>query len=586
LREAESSSIAEELSRQTRDLVSKFESRASSFSGRADLAPLMVGADSGRAVTSAFELFGEGEHVATGVDGSMDFDERLQMMLFYANASAYSCPLFVGRHLEFDLDSAQRDSRLAASAAVPLWADDLSSVFAGEPEMELELEHSMEKIPNAFMTLGEVYLAFLALERSRVVFVDRPISGTFSALSRDSRNLLRAGGARLPRWDEDGGASGLDFELAIRVGPPGIAVPRRRGYLRLALFSLLAGEDLSYSEASTRLDVGEADVVKAGKKLVELDKAYEGALLSDRTERGLRLREEAKGYWGRAQTACLRYAKDVFSGRRHPLALSDSDYLTVLDVSAAALILLQGAVSRSLAEGSLLIGVAKDTTATDISRAVLPYASACGLVKLRSDPPRLKSDKAFLAILSSENPGTATPWRTPGYDGAFSSIFEKGGELIGARKVVSREQLFVRSYFQLRTLRSDPTVRSQVFLFDRAFDGKRDSPSVRQVEVRERSGPTTVAAYFEGKDPAELSNLALHLLSLCDNPEVFEAFGHNQLLYLADKAVKAEVRLMRSSLRGVADLMVGGAATRRKIFGLATTYRHQRAEAEHARMRG
>jgi hypothetical protein len=54
---------------------------------------------------------------------------------------------------------------------------------------------------------------------------------------------------------------------------------------------------------------------------------------------------------------------------------------------------------------------------------------------------------------------------------------------------------------------------------------------------------------------------------------------------LADKAVKADVRIMRASLRGVADLRVGGVSRRRKIFGLVTTYREQRAESEHARMR-
>jgi len=48
--------------------------------------------------------------------------------------------------------------------------------------------------------------------------------------------------------------------------------------------------------------------------------------------------------------------------------------------------------------------------------------------------------------------------------------------------------------------------------------------------------------------------------------------------------VKAEVRMLRSSLRGVADLRVGGVSRRRKIFGLVTTYRQQRAEAEHARI--
>ena len=60
----------------------------------------------------------------------MDFDERLQMILFYDNATAFSCPFFVGDQIRFDLDSAHRESRLGASAAVPLWAEDLSNVIS------------------------------------------------------------------------------------------------------------------------------------------------------------------------------------------------------------------------------------------------------------------------------------------------------------------------------------------------------------------------------------------------------------------------------------------------------------------------
>ena len=128
-----SSEIAEDLSRQTRDLVSRFERRASSFSRRKDLAGLAIRDDPRAAAETALDLFGRGEHIATGIDGSMDFDERLQMILFYANATAYSCPFTVGEGISFDLSSAQRDSKLGASAAVPLWAEDLSSVMSSEP---------------------------------------------------------------------------------------------------------------------------------------------------------------------------------------------------------------------------------------------------------------------------------------------------------------------------------------------------------------------------------------------------------------------------------------------------------------------
>jgi len=583
--DAMSSEIAADLSRQTRDLISRFESRASSFSRRGDLAGLTVPVDAKGAERTALEIFGRGEHVATGIDGSMDFDERLQMILFYANATAYSCPFAVGEQIRFDLASAHRDTKLGASAAVPLWAEDLSSVITSEPEIDIDLEHSMERIPNSFMTLGELYLAYLSCERAKLVFLDRPMSGTYSTLARDARLMLKRADNRLGKWSADYALSPLDAFLAVNLGSPSMALPRRPRYLPFALLRSLMDSPRGVAELSARLGTTESQTRRAAERLAKLDKQYDGVILADSSESHLQLRDDVAGYWNRVISLSLRYAKDVFSRVRHPLALKGDEYLTILDVNSVAFFLLEGALEKARERGCLLIGIAKDTTATDVARSVLPFASAEGFVKLSSPAPMLKNDRAFLAILSSENPNILTPWRTMGYDGAFSTIVDLDHELRSARKIVSREQLFVRSYFQLRTLRSDQTVRSQVFLFDRAFDPKYDAPAVRGFRVREKSGPTRIDGYFEGNDMSQLSNLALHILSMNDNPEVFEAFGHNQLLYLADKAVKAEVRMLRSSLRGVADLRVGGVTSRRKIFGLVTPYRQQRAEAEHARMR-
>lgn len=515
----------------------------------------------------------------------MDFDERLQMILFYANATAYSCPFTVGEHVRFDLDSVYRESKLAASAAVPLWVEDLSSVFSNEPEVDLELEHSMERIPNSFMTLGELYLAYQACEKSRVLFLDRPVSGTFSTLSRDARNLMRRGESKLTKWSKEARASLLDIYLAANIGSPAMSLPSRQRYLPLVVLRRLMQGPATISSLAAQTGASEAAVGRAAKRLVKVDSQFRNELFGDWAGDRLALREGVAAYWERVLKLALSYAGEVFGRRKHPLALNNDEYLTILDVNTIALVMLEAVYSRARETSTLVVGIAKDTTATDIARSVLPYASSRGFVTLSSPPPMLKSDRAFLAILSSENPTIETPWRTMSYDSSFSTIVEINGELRSARKVVSREQLFARSYFQLRTLRSDPAIRSQVFLFDRFFDEAYDGKQVRRFRVRERAGETSVDGYFEGRDGSELSNLALHILSMNDNPEVFEAFGHNQLLYLADKAVKAEVRMMTSSLRGVADLRVGGVSSRRKIFGLVTPYRQQRAEAEHARMR-
>ena len=233
--------------------------------------------------------------------------------------------------------------------------------------------------------------------------------------------------------------------------------------------------------------------------------------------------------------------------------------------------------------------MAKDTTATDISRAIVPFAVREGTLWLQSTAPRLRNDRAFLTLLGAMNRELSPPWRTRGYDAAFSTIVSlrgagEDGEFVGARGVVSRERLFVRGFFQLRSLGQEGRIRSPVFLFDRPFVPE-DEQSTGTLRVKERRLASTIEPYFESKASLN-TNLVLRVLSLCDNPEVFEAFGHNELLYLADKAVKAEMRLMKSSLRGVTNLSLATMTKREQVYGVATSsFREKRAEAEAQRMR-
>jgi hypothetical protein len=580
-----SSALAERLSLQTRDLISRFEARADSFAGRTDITGLTVPLDARAAERFARDFFGDGEHIATGIDGSMDYDEQLQMMLFYSNATAYSCPFRVHGSITFDLNSARRDARLSASAAVPLWSEDVGSVFSEEPEIDIELEHSMQRIPNSFMTLGELFLATQACEKSRIILLDRPMSGTFATLSRDARILLRRRESRLTKWSS-GRVSLLDIYLGVSLGAPQMPLPSRGRFLTSAIIRTLMDGPRKTSELATALHVTEEDVRKATKRILELDKRFSGTLLADRGKDSLSLNGDVPAYWSRLCSLALEYAEAAFGNARHPLALGGDEYLTILDVNTVSLFLLDLLYSRAMTKNVLVIGIAKDTTATDITRAVMPFAAASRFITLDSPPPRLKNDKAFLTILSSENGTVKTPWRTISYDSAYSTIVNTPGGFVSARKVVSRERLFARSFFQLRTLRSDAAVKSPVFLFDRIYDERFDRRAVRRFEVKERSDVAEIDAYFEGSARSDVSNAILHILSLSDNPEVFEAYGHNQLLYLADKAVKADVRMLRGSLRGVANLRVGGISRRRKIFGIITSYREQRAVAEEARSRG
>jgi hypothetical protein len=80
------------LRRSTDELLLHFTKRVEMMKNRNEYSTLLRTLDKGKAIESAISYFGEGEYRAVGIDGSMDQAETLEMLLFYVNAIAYSCP--------------------------------------------------------------------------------------------------------------------------------------------------------------------------------------------------------------------------------------------------------------------------------------------------------------------------------------------------------------------------------------------------------------------------------------------------------------------------------------------------------------
>jgi len=74
----------------------------------------------------------------------------------------------VGKEIHFHLDNVSRDERLAASASVPLWTEDLFFVTDEQGSTEQDLARSAERIPFALMTMAELSLALKAIEDDKV----------------------------------------------------------------------------------------------------------------------------------------------------------------------------------------------------------------------------------------------------------------------------------------------------------------------------------------------------------------------------------------------------------------------------------
>ncbi|MEM0272473.1 MAG: hypothetical protein QW514_08040 [Thermoprotei archaeon] len=584
----------EALSLETRELTMLFAERLDRLRNHAG-APSV-------AVKPARPKFSLRDGYAVGVDGSMDYDEHLELLLFYVAAAAYTCPYRVGSGIgvEFDLKAARRDDSLDLSTVVPLWSDDLDSVLQADLGGHTEQDEvaRVQRVPFSLMTMAELSLGLSSLEREDVgiLFLDRPLSATYHTLQRDLRVLLSSSksvlvGAQTP-WGE---LSWLDLALASVLGPPGMFVPNRRPYTVYHAISVLleesksggATEGFSPAVFGERLGLNDRQLNRLLRALSRFDEKYGGTLFSEFSPVRITVTPSVPHYWSRVLFVTQSVIGRIFGGSGHPLYYGGNSWLSVLELSAINTFLLLELVSRALRRGVLVLGITKDTSATDYVRAALPYLYANGVVRFEPHNVGFKNDRSFLTILSASNYNSvSTPWRTHSYDSCFASLIHvNSGRMRAARKTLLRERLFVGAYFQLRSFNGDPSMRSPVFRYDRPYDPSRDAALTRSLEAEDFKGSVTLTPFVELGDHSTIDDLVLWVLAAADNPEVLEAYGHNQLLYLADKAVKAKVKLMRNTLRGIAYHELSEFERRERIFMVSKRFRELRAEIEAERNR-
>lgn len=176
-------------------------------------------------------------HVAVGIDGSMDYDEVLEMLLFYVASTGYQCQFSIEKNrISFDLLNAKRIEELFASAVVPLWEEDLLNVVrtADPIETEVDFRKTMECVPFALMTMSELYLAYRVVSSgtTRILFLDRPLSGTYPSLYRDLSFMMRRKRIALDGLEsKEGRIDKCDLYLGSVIGAGLSYVPPRGVYL-------------------------------------------------------------------------------------------------------------------------------------------------------------------------------------------------------------------------------------------------------------------------------------------------------------------------------------------------------------------
>jgi hypothetical protein len=191
---------------------------------------------------------------------------------------------------------------------------------------------------------------------------------------------------------------------------------------------------------------------------------------------------------------------------KHPLIYenqSDGDankqkkWITSADLEFMSLIMIYALVRLAWEKNVLVIGLIKDTAASELTKTIVPILQNANKIKIGGEGklPSFNSDKQLLQISSIINGQLVkTPWRTLEFDSCFRTVApildsntaskNNQARVKGAYKnVISAERMFVKSYIQLWQSQSDLTVRSHVFSYDR--------PLLSRSRCTRRASPTS-----------------------------------------------------------------------------------------------
>ena len=561
------------LRRSTDELLLHFTKRVEMMKNRNEYSTLLRTLDKGKAIESAISYFGEGEYRAVGIDGSMDQAETLEMLLFYVNAIAYSCPFKVSKDgIVFDTYRMKKEGKIGASSAVPLWVEDLSNVSEERSAyQESNFQASLDDVSFSLMLMAELTSALnsLSLPDAKVLFLDRPLSGTFQSLGRDVRYLLRKEKSSLQNIHS--GSLMRDAFLFNAVPIPEMEVPVHGPTKVYSILQRMLKDSLSVKEACGEAALDKEESERITNAIMQMDRKYQFMQGDER------LTAEAFNYIKRLENTAEEVSKRLFSSSEHPLRVGENEWLTTIDLNLVNLVKLTSLIRKSIKNRRMLIGITKDTSSTDVSRSVIP---ALGLNE--SSKPGIRHDRVMFTILSATNENTfIPPWRSIGYDAVFATLSENEDSvrLKAARKVASREMMFVKSFFQTR-VSNNTTFRSPVFMYDRPFMKDFDDSFCKEREYKEKNKIEHIRPYLENSGINLLDNLILLLLASSDYPEVFEAYGHNALLYIADKAAKVDAKLKKGMLLGIINLKLTPMARKERLFTVIRRYRDTRSEVE------
>ena len=583
----------------------------------------------------AMHLFGKDKTNFIAIDGTESQDQQLDMLVFYAGAFGYSGKLEFSK-LEGCTYSEPYEIETTSniSAAISIHEQDATSIAGQLKEGGIEIDS--EKIPSSLMQLAEYYMAVKTTMTNpdiQVVILDRTLAGDVAHLVWSVKELLDSGKCILQGMNtEFGNVSSLDLELSRMLHPnDGLQIPVARSHLiKYAAINKLLKIKRDHHDSEKRVtykdlllsiggDTERFDKLKSD--LLKFDKIY--SIFHNPSE-DLNDNELDGHYWERVFSASIKTCEHIFNtpSGEHPLVIDRSlstvvehYWVTVADIEYLVLIMIYALLRSAWEKNILVIGLIKDTGASEMNNVIIPLLANTKKIKIKSNNiiPKYGSDKMFLQTASIINSSDMqAPWNTLEFDSCFRTIIPISDrsdkrsinlknrennnkinnmiypvEVKGAFKnVISSERMFLKSYIQLWQSDKDPYVRSHVFSYDRPCYPDFDMTINEDLLLYHNDGQVVEKIYplLHFSNHSKISHLVMDIMYSMAREVIPECLGHNYPLFLADKKAKSILQEARKAyIAAVSFEMTKNQLDQQVLF--EENYREYRSKIEYNRRR-
>jgi hypothetical protein len=612
--------------KQVDDYKSKFESLKGTYD---EFLSQILTSYSGHVLDPVFvDNFFEKQKLSfAGIDGTILKHDVFDLVIFFAGAYAAYGEVEVESdgNAKVSYEENYLEKGVGVSSVLPVYINEVPQIDQtllvraedGSPDESVTFNDAYVIDNSAFadylMGLSEFYLAYQLVSREDpvdILLLDRILSSevaSFYAETSDFRvDLDHECG--LIGYDLDGRTFNKSEWVYARklLGSLTLGTPAPRGEYLLprVIVELLddTSRGLTRDELYTRLslddDVGKARLDKELEQGIKGTKRAEGIIV--RKGKEFVIKPKYRDIRERIENLVNEVCGRIFS-RDPGVSYEDrfkvgTRWITTNDLSFLSLMSLYLAIEKAWSNRTLLVGVAKDTSARDLKRQVLPVLNYVGRFQglfgsAGHDTP--DTDRMILQWVSlHERDKLKVPWASMEYDTAFKTIvphFEKEPKLVsGARRnQIALEKTFLKAYFQLCQATSDPRLRSNVLLYDRlvyeGFDTDASKTLVLKHDYEHRpDSPETVNVILYEGQTNPVQAFLIRLFELMTSKSIPELFGHLKPLYIADKVAKFHFTQFKGMIESTGTWLLNRPDLREFLFYLGT-FRERRTSYEQSR---